>query len=107
MEKDQIKKEILSLIENEIDQWLDTQVTITDGHEYEEKFIGVAQKVSKIILSQSVGDLPKNRNKKKTPDLFWENRNEQNTPDSPAYFPLWDKFQIAGTAMFSRSGICI
>ena len=64
MEKEEIKQEILSLIGKELDQWLDVQSTIKDGYEYEEKFMGVAQKISKILLSQSVGELPKNRNKK-------------------------------------------
>lgn len=64
MEKEQIKQEMLSLISKEIDQWLETQTTIKDGYEYEEKFMSVAQKVSKILLNQSVGTLPKNRNKK-------------------------------------------
>lgn len=64
MEKEQIKQEILSLISKEIDQWLETQATIQDGYEYEERFMSVAQKVSKIILTQSVGTLPINRNKK-------------------------------------------
>jgi hypothetical protein len=65
MEKEQIKQEILSLISKEIDQWLETQATIKDGYEYEEKFMSISQKVSKILLSQSVGMLPKNRNNKK------------------------------------------
>jgi hypothetical protein len=69
MEKEQIKQEILSLISKEIDQWLETQSTIKDGHEYEEKFMSISQKVSKILLSQSVGALPKNRNNKKNSRL--------------------------------------
>jgi len=70
MEKEQIKQEILSLISKEIDQWLEAQATIKDGHEYEEKFMSISQKVSKILLSQSVGTLPKNRNKKKLQTCF-------------------------------------
>jgi hypothetical protein len=64
MEKEQIKEEMLSLISKEIDQWLDTQSTIADGYEYEGKFMSVAQKINKIVLTQSIGKLPNNRNKK-------------------------------------------
>ena len=64
MEKEQIKKTMLQLISEEIDQWLETQDTIKEGHEYEEKFIAVSRKVNQILLTQSMGKLPKNRNKK-------------------------------------------
>ena len=64
MEKEQIKQEMLSLISKEIDQWFETESTIKDGYEYEEKFMFVAQKVGRILLDQSVGILPRNRNKK-------------------------------------------
>ena len=64
MEKEDIKQEILKLVGQELDQWLDTQSTIKDGYDYEETFMAVSRKVNEIILTKSFGVLPKNRNKK-------------------------------------------
>lgn len=58
------KEEILQLLEVEVDQWLQTEGTITDGYTYETKFMEVAQRVNRILLTKSMGNLPKDRNKK-------------------------------------------
>lgn len=59
-----IKAEILQLLEVEVDQWLKTEKNITDGYAYETKFMEVAQRVNRVILTKSMGNLPKDRNKK-------------------------------------------
>lgn len=59
-----IKEEILQLLEVEVDQWLATEKSITDGYTYETKFMEVAQRVNRILLTKSMGNLPKDRNKK-------------------------------------------
>lgn len=64
MEKKQIKQEILQLVETEVEQWLAIENTISDGYRYETKFMEVAQRVSQIILTKSMGELPRDRNKK-------------------------------------------
>ena len=64
MEKEEIKNNMLKLVSQELDSWLDVQEKITDGYEYEERFMVSAQKISRILLSQSIGSLPKSRNKK-------------------------------------------
>lgn len=64
MEKEEIKKAMLGKISEELDMWFDRQEKITDGYEYEEKAIASAQNISRILISQSRGELPKSRNKK-------------------------------------------
>ena len=64
MNKEYIKQEILSQIEVEINQWLETSSSIKDGYDYEDKFMLVSQKINKIILTKSLGEPPKDRNKK-------------------------------------------
>jgi len=64
MEKAAIKAAILQSLSEELDIWLEKQEKITDGYEYEEQFMAMAQKVNKIILSKSMGKLRGSRNKK-------------------------------------------
>jgi len=64
MEKAAIKAAILQSLSEELDIWLEKQEKITDGYEYEEQFMAMAQEVNKIILSKSMGKLPGSRNKK-------------------------------------------
>ena len=64
MKKEEIKKAMLGKISEELDIWFDRQEQITDGYEYEEKAMASAQNISKILVSQSRGELPKSRNKK-------------------------------------------
>jgi len=71
MDKSTLKNAMLSAISEELDLWLDKEKVITDGYEYEDEFMQVSRKVNRILLSKSLGDVSSNRNKKKTPDLFW------------------------------------
>lgn len=64
MENEKIKTHILGLMSEELDQWFKIKDQITDGMEYEEKIIGIAQRIGKILISEGAGAVPKNRNKK-------------------------------------------
>lgn len=64
METTQIKERILQMIGQELDQWLEKSSLITEGYEYETQFMHVTQKVSRIIFTQSMGELSRDRNKK-------------------------------------------
>lgn len=64
MKKEEIKKAMLEKISEELDIWFARQEKITDGYEYEEKAIASAQNISRILVTQSRGELPKSRNKK-------------------------------------------
>jgi hypothetical protein len=64
MNKAEIKAAILESVSAELDQWLDKQDKISSGYEYESEFMKVAQKVNKLMLEKSMGQLPGSRNKK-------------------------------------------
>jgi hypothetical protein len=64
MDKSAIKKDILSALSEELDSWLESQEAITDGYEYESKYMKFAQKMNKIVFEKSLGRLPGSRNKK-------------------------------------------
>ena len=64
MNKAELKAAILESVSAELDQWLDKQEKIRSGYEYESEFMKVAQKVSKLLLEKSQGQLPGSRNKK-------------------------------------------
>jgi hypothetical protein len=64
MNKAAIKAAILETMSAELDQWLDKQENIRSGYEYESEFMKVAQKVNKLMLEKSQGQLPGSRNKK-------------------------------------------
>lgn len=65
MENSQIKQEILSAMSQELDGWLEEQSKITDGYEYESKYMLFAQRMNNIVLQKSMGKVPGSRNKKK------------------------------------------
>jgi len=71
MDKSTLKDGMLSAISEELDLWLDKEKVITDGYEYESEFMQVSRNINRILLSKSLGDASSNRNKKKTPYLFW------------------------------------
>lgn len=64
MSKEQVKAEILSAISQELDIWLEASSKIKEGYEYEERYIAFSRKVNKLMLEKSLGELPKDRNKK-------------------------------------------
>ena len=66
MDKLSVKAAILSAISEEIDLWLDKSESINDGYEYETEFLNTTQKVNKIMLSESLGKVSIDRNKKKS-----------------------------------------
>jgi hypothetical protein len=53
-----------------LDLWLDKASTIKDGYQYESEFIKTARNVNQILLSQSLGEVSGNRNKKKLHTCF-------------------------------------
>ena len=76
MDKSALKSAMLSAISEELDLWLEQENTINDGYEYENEFMKTAQKINRILLSKSLGTVSSNRNKKKTPYLFWNTRSK-------------------------------
>lgn len=64
MDKHNQKAEIMTLISEELDAWLDQSARITDGYEYETAFIEFSRKLSTILLEKSIGDPGIDRNKK-------------------------------------------
>ena len=71
MEKSEIKAKIVELMSSEIDGWLEKKDSITSGYEYETQIVEVARKLNLILMEQSIGAIPKSRNKKKTPYHIW------------------------------------
>lgn len=65
MKEPELKAEILAAVSEELDTWLKDQSKIKDGYEYETKYMQFAQKINKLILEKSMGQLPGSRNKKK------------------------------------------
>ena len=64
MEKSEIKAKIFELMSSEIDGWLEKKDSITSGYEYETQLVEVARKLNLILVEQSIGAMPKSRNKK-------------------------------------------
>ncbi len=64
-ERTQIKEAIMQRLSEEVDQWLDKEATLTSGYKYETAFIGVSQRLNRIVLEESLGKAPQGRNGKK------------------------------------------
>jgi len=65
MDKEQIKSSILSMINSELDQWLEEEPTITDAFEYEKRLFERTLRIGQSMLVNSRGKVPKDRNLKK------------------------------------------
>jgi hypothetical protein len=65
MDKSAAKAAIMSAVSEELDVWFDKIDTFEDGHEYETEFSKFAHGVNRIMLQESLGKPPSNRNKKK------------------------------------------
>lgn len=64
MNNKQIKEEIISAISQELDSWLESSSQIKDGYEYEDRYLQFSHKLNKLVLEKSLGNQPKDRNKK-------------------------------------------
>jgi len=69
MEKEQLKQAMLSAISKEVEQWAEESQQIKDGYEFEECLLLRGRNISKILMEQSIGKVPKSRNQKKSPHL--------------------------------------
>ena len=66
MDKSSLKSKMLEQISAELDVWIDKKDSISNGYDYESELLLVTRKVNTLILEQSIGNLPKSRNLKKT-----------------------------------------
>lgn len=69
MEKEQLKQAMLTAISEEVSQWAEESQQIKDGYEFENRFLERMRTIGKILMEQSVGNVPKSRNQKKTPHV--------------------------------------
>jgi len=69
MDTQKLKSEIMTLLSEELDSWLEQSVRIKDGYEYETAFIAFTRKLNTILLEKSIGEAGIDRNKK-TPYLL-------------------------------------
>jgi hypothetical protein len=60
----EIEEVIIDLVTKEIKECLGDLKSIKDGYEYEEKVLSVVRKIGAIVITKSMGELPKSRNKK-------------------------------------------
>jgi hypothetical protein len=65
MDKLALKAELMASISEEIDLWLEKSESIKEGSEYETEFITMTQKINKLMLTKSLGNVSSNRNNKK------------------------------------------
>lgn len=59
------KKTFLTIAADEYDKWFESQAGQTDAFEYERSFAELMDRIAKILLQGSVGELPADHRKKK------------------------------------------
>ncbi len=64
-ERTRIKEAIMQRLSEAVDQWLEKEPTLSNGYEYETEFIGFSRRLNKIVLEESLGEVPGGRNGKK------------------------------------------
>ena len=64
METNDIKEQMKTAIISEVEQWSDECKSIANGYEFEERLLQRVRAIGKIMMQQSVGAVPQNRNKK-------------------------------------------
>jgi len=79
MEKEKLKQAMLSAMSSEVEQWAEESQQIKDGYEFEDRLLLRMRNIGKILMEQSVGNVPKSRNQKKTPHMRRGIRSEQSS----------------------------
>jgi hypothetical protein len=64
----ELKEKMLSVFSEKIDQWIASQENQTDGFEYERSYVEALQKIGTEVFQLSLGNIPKSKNQKKTPN---------------------------------------
>jgi hypothetical protein len=70
MKKIEETNSILKTVSEELTIWFNEEGSIRSGSEYEQRILEMGQRITKAILIESIGKIPKSRNQKKTPHLF-------------------------------------
>ena len=65
MDKEHIKESILRAVNEELDQWLQEEPTITDAFDYEKRLFERTLRIGQSMLVNSKGKVTKDRNTKK------------------------------------------
>ena len=58
-------RELYDQLQAELEAWHQSQHDQQDGYEYERSFVELWRKLGQDVLQESMGELPKSRNKKK------------------------------------------
>ena len=67
-EKEILKAKMQAVFNDKMEQWLESQENQTDGFEYERSYVETMQEISSEVFQLSVGEAPKDKNRKKTSD---------------------------------------
>ena len=78
-----MQTDITTTFQEKVTQWEQSQKGQTSGREYEHSFLEMWQELGQAVFQQSVGELPKNKNEKKTADPTGKDRNAQTTRTVP------------------------
>ncbi len=70
------------------EEWKNNSNRINNGHDYEQTYVAMMEKVGQEVLQSSVGEFSENKNLKKSPDQFWKNRDEKRPSTRPEFLLL-------------------
>lgn len=68
------KQQATSILEKYLSEWESNPRRMESGYNYEATYSEMMEKVEKEILQLSVGNIPKDKNQKKTSNPIWTNR---------------------------------
>ncbi len=77
METKQIVDSILETVRAEVSEFVETHEQITSSTEYEERLLEIGRLFTLGLLTKSIGDLPKSRNSKKSPDQSRQGKSKE------------------------------
>lgn len=64
------EQQLAEMVKTEVSKWFESQKGQTNGYEYEKSFVECWRSVGQKVFQQSVGKIPKSKNKKKTKKQF-------------------------------------
>lgn len=73
-EKENIKANMQAIFAAEIDQWFESQGDQIDGFEYERSYVETMRSISSKAFQVSLGEVPQDKNQKKTSDQSGEHK---------------------------------
>lgn len=81
---------ITTIVQQHYQDWEQSRQRQTSGYEYEKSFVEMWKQLGQQVFQQSIGQIPNDKNQKKTPLQSWEDRSTKKSCVVESGHWFWD-----------------